>query len=533
MRNARRAFLPLLVLLVTMSAWQVLVAEAKAAVAEVSREADDQLRDLLTYSGPDVARQYESLATLQKILGYDVAGVHGQIIAHQNATQFGDRRKDLTLAFRGLGKSTTGTVVRAIAYILRNPNVRILIASATTEAPEEIHENIHGHLTTNETLIRLFGDFYTDNAKGKAGRFSKRSSTILQRADRAIGEGTITVLGAGKQAAMRHFDVVFADDLVTLETSRTKRQRANLSTWHGSTLAGTFMPHTKVHYIGTRYYPDDLWDVLVTGGPDQSAGLLAGAALQIPMVENFADPQDMWIPTCPERFDAATCVEAYRTMSRYHFLAQMQQDTSSGNGLIFSYGDFRWWGAGENEPPASAVYFQFSDLAAKKTETGDYFANCTVSVAQVGGELCVWVRDLVRDRLGMREQRETIISQIEKWHPAQAGIEAVQMQAGFAEEIQQGTLANVSPVRVETDKVFRARRVSHLVEGHRVFFPVPDSAAGRVCQPLVEELSRFPDSGNDDCTDAFVGALTLAVLGDWFAGAGNIVTAGSLEALSL
>lgn len=533
MRDARRHIIAALVLLMALTAWQMLVAEAKAVACEVSREADDQLRELLTYSGPDADRQFESIATLQRLLGYDVHPVHEQIIRHQNLTQFGGRDQDLTLAFRGLGKSTTGTIVRAIAYVIRDPNVRVLLTSATTEAPVELHEAIHEHLLGNETLIRLFGPFYADRALEKSGRFAKRSSTILQRTQRTVGEGTFTVLGAGKQAAMRHFDVVFADDLVTLETSRTPKQRANLSAWYGSTLAGTWLPQTKVHHIGTRYYPDDQWEQLVEGGPDESSGVLAGHVLSIPAVRNFGDPWEQWELTAPERFTPASMRDRLRFMTRYHFLAQMQQDTRSGEGIIFSYGNFRWWGNGECEPPADAVHFQFSDLAAKKTQTGDYFANVTISVAKVNGELCVWVRDLVRDRMGMRGMRESILSQIQKWQPAQAGIEAVQMQAGFAEEIQQGTLANIVAVPVEADKVFRARRISHLVEGHRVYFPLPDTVSGRICQPLVDELSRFPDGEHDDAVDAFVGAVTLAVLGDWFSGAGVVTGSGSLEALTL
>lgn len=532
MRSAR-AWGIWLVVVVSLTAWQMLVQEAKAEAAEVGRAEDDALREMLTYSGPDADRQAESLATLQRILGYDVFHVHEQIIRHQNITQFGDRDQDLVLAFRGLGKSTTGTITRTIAYILRDHNVRILITSAATEAPIEIHQAIHAHLSTNETLIRLFGPFYDPKAQTKRGRFAEKSSTILQRTDTTLGEGTITVLGVGKQAAMRHFDVVFADDLVTLETSRTHTQRSNLQAWYGSTLVGTWLPHTKVHHIGTRYYPGDQWELLVDGGPDESAGVLHGSDLRIRMVENFDAPQDEWLPTHPERYDAAACVRRLRSMGRYHFLAQMQQDTRSGEGIIFNYADFRWWGAGENEPPADAVHFQFSDLAAKKTDTGDFFVNVTVSVADVGGERRVWLRDMVRGRMGMRAQREAIMAQAQKWSPMQAGIEAVAMQAGFAEEVMEATLANIVPVTVEADKVFRARKVSHLVETNRVYFPLPDTAAGRICQPLVDELTRFPDADHDDCVDAFVGALTLAVLGSWSRGVGEMYSAGTLEATNL
>lgn len=512
--RARGLVIALVVFLMAHQAIGNLFAGELRAQAATKRQAEDnELRELLTYSGPDEDLQFESIAKLADILDLEVRDQHAEIIRHQNRTQFGSRKADLTLAYRGLGKSTIGTIVRAIAYVIRNPKIRILFASDTTESAESFHDEVQQHLLNNRTLIRLFGHFYVEKPRDKFGRTNQRESTILQARGRRTKEGTFTCRGIGKQMAGAHFEVIFGDDLVTLDKSRTPTQRGNLVAWHGSTMLGTRQPHTNTHYIGTRYYPHDLWDELENGRQDETTGPLKKATLKLQMVTVLED--GTWVSNDPEAYSGEECQEVARMMGRYHFNAQMQQDTQSGEGIIFCYADFRWYGGSEPEPPARSdlQIFQYADLAAKKTDTGDFFAHVTIGIGEVRGEKRIYVLDGVQERAGMRRQRELILSQANYWKPYRAGVEAVAMQAGFAEEIKHMTTLPISGVQVEADKVFRARRVSYLVEDHRVYFPMPDTASGKRMKPLIEELTTFPEAEHDDYVDAFVGALTLAVFG--------------------
>lgn len=479
-------------------------------------------RELL-YTGADVARAAAGTRLLMRILGYQVHEPQRRIIAHQEITANLNRRDaDLTLAFRGVGKSTGGTITRGIKYLLPNPNIRILIGSDTEDAAAAFHGPITQHLQTNALLITLFGRFLDPAARGDLGRVSDSRSTIFQRTNVTLPEPTFTCLGIGGQAASRHFDVALLDDLVTMQRSRTSAQRSLLSAWHASTLIGCLQPRAKVHYLGTRYYPQDLWDELEFGRPDEGGnGPLRNATLRIPMVTgpggapwDPALPREQWEPTYPERFPIEVCLDRRRRMGAYHFAAQMQQDCALGEGQIFMPPDFRWWSHHENQPPDDAAVWQYSDLAAKKTETGDYFATVTIKVGtDKDGGRSIWVLDLIRERLGTGAQKASIIESVKLWRPIQHGVEAVAMQAGFAEEVRDSSGLPVEPCEVEKDKVFRARRVSPMVEAHRVYFPVPEIAAGKRCEPLVSELSTFPDGDHDDTVDAFVGAITLAMFG--------------------
>ena len=486
--------------------------------AEISRLETERYRSRLKktilYKGPDPVRQEAAVYWLARALGYWVHGPHRQIIRHQNLTAFGQRQSDLTLGFRGLGKSTVGNIVRCVKYIIDNPNVRILIGSDTGDAAEKFLREVRSHLQFNEDLRAMFGTFLSTDRYSDLGRYRDSYMTIRQRADRTISEPTITTLGIGSQAAGGHYDVILLDDLVTIRNSRTPTQKKNVNDWHGSTLLGCTMPHTVVHYLGTRYFPHALYQDLSERRVAETQGVLGECTLKIPALLHRGTDDER--SNEPERYSLEYLLKMEKRMGRYHFASQMQQDTSAGEGLVFRYNDFRWYGGeGVDDRPTNDKLgiFQFSDLTGRKTDTGAFYVSVTIGVTMdtEPGQRRVYVLDIARKRCGMRDQRQSILQQINLWNPIQHGIEAVQMQAGFAEEVGEVYDRRAIPVEVETDKVFRARRVAPVVEAERVFFPYPDSPLGRRMAPLVDELCAFPDSEYVDCVDAFVGAITLAL----------------------
>lgn len=473
-----------------------------------------RLKAKITYKGPDPQLQAEKLYWLARTCGYYVHHPHLQIIEHQNLTAFGDRDADMTLGARGFGKSTAGTIVRAIAYHLDNPNWRILLVSDTQTAAERLLREIRTILQTNRDLIDMFGRFFGADRYSDLGRYRDSYATTLLRTDPTISEATFTCLGVGGQAASMHFEVIILDDLVTIRNSRTKKQRDNLTEWHGSTMLGCALETTKTHYVGTRYYPNDQYQVLDQGRIDEDAGVLFGATLKIPALVVGADGQET--SNYPERFTTAHLQKRRRKMGRYHFNAQMQQDTSSADGMVFRYPEFKWYGTDDADRaavPKGLGIYQYTDLPAKRTSAGDFMATVTIGVTP-GREIAerqIYVLDLVHERCGMGKMRTNIADAVRKWNPVQHGVEAVAMQAGFAQEMQERIDRRIQPVEVETDKFFRAQRVAPCFEFGQVYFPMPDTARGKAMAVLIEELCTFPDGDNDDCVDAVVGAITLAL----------------------
>lgn len=482
---------------------QELLLERKAAILYgVGEDYEDLDADLLDLS----------VLTLGETLGYEADPLARDIVRWQNDTLRTGGDSDLVLAYRGGGKTTWGTITRAIWYAVRERNVRELFTSETQPAAKGMLRAVTGHLENNADLIAMFGRF-VPLSRDRRRVWEATAATIRQRTKLSLVEPTFMALGVGGQAASYHFDVIFGDDLVTFRGARTKASRLLLSDWQGSTLEGLKMPKTKTHFCGTRYFPGDLWEQLEKGRrEDGGHGPLEGSVLKIPS-ESIVNGERR--ATSPGRFPLEILDRKRELMGRLHYAAQMLQDTEGMKGEIFNLADFCYY---DPEDPTLEHFregwsaWQYFDLVSKKTDTGDYFAGITILVSP--DRQVIDVVDLQHFRGGLSKQRRAIRNAVAIWRPVIAGVEAVAMQAGFAEEIQESELTQVEPQKVETDKVFRAMRITPTVEAGKVRLPIPTSALGQRMDVFVEELVRFPDPGtHDDTVDAFVGAITLAIYG--------------------
>ena len=457
-----------------------------------------------------------SVATVHKLLGFEMDELAESCIRHQNATIIAGEGADLILAPRGGGKSTTATQTRCCWYILRNFNIRILVASATEGAAQTIFEPVRLNLENNRDLIEMFGRFRP--SPGDVGRkWSNGRITIRQRR-RYFGEPTVMCLGIGGQASSRHFDVVLLDDIVTMAQARTRAQRRLLDDWYGSTLTGCLILGSISHHIGTRYYPGDQWDVLIKGRTGQSTGALAHRTLIVKALTTDAAGNEV---SYSKRFPVALLHDLRERAGPAHFDAQYQQDTARMEGEVWSYADFQWWD--ELDPLELArirqwPVFLYFDLANKKTDVGDYFAGVAMSIAPDKTE--IYVRDLVRFRGSTPKQRMAIDSWCKYWQPMVAGVEAIGSQAGFAEEIRDYSLLPVVPRERKHDKVSEGHSVAGLSASGKVFFPLPTDKdgtrpAGDRVAVMIEEMLAFPNGDHDDAVDAYVGCLLQAMFDDW------------------
>jgi hypothetical protein len=138
---------------------------------------------------------------LMRLLGYQVADCHMSMLIHQESAE-----KTLTLAPRGIGKSTSMTVVRTIFELLLNPNIRILIVSNTQTQAETFLREVKQHFERNEKFIEVFGDMI-------GTKWDTKEIDIKMRTTFAK-ESNVTCLGVGGAIIGRHYDLIIGDDLV-------------------------------------------------------------------------------------------------------------------------------------------------------------------------------------------------------------------------------------------------------------------------------------------------------------------------------
>jgi len=175
-----------------------------------------------------------------RLLGYELRPFHRQMLEFQSAVT----DTALQLAPRGFGKSTILTITRAVYEILRNPNIRILIASNTQLQAEVFLREIKFHLAMNERVIETFGRFADER------KWDTREIVVAPRTSSAK-EATITCVGVGDPVASRHYDLIIANDLVDEENSRTEGQREKVRTWYYKTLGPCLEPDGRLFIVGT------------------------------------------------------------------------------------------------------------------------------------------------------------------------------------------------------------------------------------------------------------------------------------------
>lgn len=495
--------------------------ERKAAILYgVGKNPADLNPDLLDFSvevlGTTLGYEYDTLA--RKIVRWQNDTIREAGWYRSGNILAGSASDDLILAYRGGGKSTWGTIVRSIWYLVRDPDLRIGLTSETEELPKAFMREIGGHMVSNVDLREMFGEF-----RGQGRVWDSKAIVIAQRRKIHLKEPSLHAFGVGGQSAGWHYDVKIADDLVTFKGSRTLVVRKSLSDWYDSTYGGLDMRHTISHHLGTPYFPGDLYDRLENGRKDEGekTGSLQAQTMKIP-AEYVAIENDVPVrrATSPTRLPLEYLDKKRIKIGRIHYGTQYMMDRSLMVGSVFSLSDFNWYDPDDpnlrmlRQGWARYCYF---DLKATSKSIGDFF--CGVVVAVAPDKSRVDVVDLVREHWGMSKQRRAIINLTRRHQATLSGIEAVQMQTAFAEEIQESELIPCEPVKVETDKVARAMSVSPQVEAHKVWLPMSDPNAEHehpLCvrmRPFLEELVQFPNGDHDDTVDAFVGAMKLAFYG--------------------
>jgi len=430
-----------------------------------------------------------------RILNYELRPFHQDLLAFQSAAK--DAR--LQLAPRGYGKSTILTIARAIFEILRNPNIRILIASNTQLQAEVFLREITSHLALNERLISTFGRFEGDH------KWDTREIIVAPRTSPAK-ESTITCVGVGGPVASRHYDLIICDDIVDEETARTEVQREKVRTWYYKTLLPCLEPDGRIFLVGTRYHYLDLYGHLLKNELADKHQIIRAIA---------PDGTTPW----PEKFSLEWLERRKEQTGSIIFASQYQNDTELMKGEIFREEWFRFY---EDEPDWEAMDFWIGcDPAATKADvllTGrkaesDYWTivvGARKKDSQGEYERHVYVKELWRARCTKQEYIDELRRKVERYQPQRVLIETVAAQEYLAQDVEKFT--SVQRVDRTKDKVSRAYWVQAFFENAQVLFP-PKHLQTRpeMWQALEEELILFPSAEHDDLFDGLETMMQGAV----------------------
>lgn len=161
----------------------------------------------------------------------------------------GDRK--LILLPRGHQKSTIITVGWVIQQLLKDPNIRVQIISATWKLSKDLLHQIKA-VMTGTALKDIFGDFTTNQT-----RWTTEFIDIAQRT-KITKDPTISTAGIDTGKTGAHADLMVFDDIVSPENTTTPEQVRKVTDSFRDCLP-LLDPGGRIVVIGTRYSMGDLY----------------------------------------------------------------------------------------------------------------------------------------------------------------------------------------------------------------------------------------------------------------------------------
>jgi phage terminase large subunit-like protein len=384
------------------------------------------------------------------LLGYDITPtIHFPIIVHQ-ATH----AHSLTLAFRGAGKTTIATITDAIGNIVRYPDIRILIGSKTLNNAQDFLKEIKGHFESNVAFREVFGNWV-----GKR-QWDERSIEVSRRTMNRK-EPTIMTVGADGAVASKHYDVIYFDDLVEEENSRTDHMRKRLHNWFYGVLLPCLEPpdpriplRGQLRGSGTRYHPEDLYNHL-------QQHEFADTTLVIPALNESGESN--W----PGKFSREFLQRKREAMGTVIFSAQYQCDCEAMKGEIFDFDHFQRHPGAEFPKKEACKVFMGVDLAIGEKAANDLFALVVIGVKDDH----YWILDYEEARLRFNDQTSRILDYYKKYEPIWCAVETNAYQLAQIHNLKDRD-PTFRGLRVNThkDKVTRAWKLTPHFEGGKVHF---------------------------------------------------------------
>jgi predicted phage terminase large subunit-like protein len=415
-----------------------------------------------------------------EVLGYDVQNFHLAMMRHQFA-----HPDSMVLVFRGAGKSTVCTITKAIHLLIKNPNLRILIASKVVTQAETFLKEIKNHFESNDKIEYYFGKYYDakSDKKWDAREIEVLPRTSLQK------EGSITCIGVGGMVVGRHYDVILSDDLVDDVNTATPHQREKVKTWYYQVLDPTLeppspdVPHRGEHHrMGTRYHHADLYGHLLKNE-------LKDSTLTIRALDE--EGRSPW----PKKYPAKWFRDKKRKSGTIIFNAQYQCDTEAMMGEIFQYDHCKRIPRSEYPALDTLKVYMGVDLAISEDEKADKFA---IVVIGIDNEKNVYVLEYFEDQLRFNAQTEKILELYAKWDPIKCAIETNAYQLAQYQHLKhQDKEIRLKPVVTIRDKIARAWKLSPRFEDGKVFFALDEH------DHLIEHFVLFPNHRYKDLFDAF------------------------------
>lgn len=395
-------------------------------------------------------------------------------------------------------KTTMATIAFTIWCILKQPNLRILVASSKRQFAKRLMHEIKGHLLRSEVVQELWPDVvYPDETSWKKScKFLTDEIEVKRSYHDKVPSVSVGSVEGGTVG--NHFHLIILDDLVDRDNHKTPGMREDVKDFVNEVENQLRRPDEwcptggRVVDIGTPWHFDDAHAMIRKKHAKQLRTYIRGIYGKPGKTDGTK--HDIIFP---EEFDQKLIHRKVTAMGRLVANAQMFCDARPSTQAIFKEEKFRWFEMG-NEPPVMRVYTSIDPNRSEKTKN-DPVAIVTAGIDAFGH---IWVLDYTGGHPAGEELLEKIQAHVERWAPEQVFCEDNNYQnqiQHFARTFfaRRGMYINFVPVtRGNTRKFDRITAMVPLVDSGMLHLP-----RNNVGQAVADELKVY-EGKNDDICDA-------------------------------
>jgi phage terminase large subunit-like protein len=447
------------------------------------------------------------------ILGYTdltpKTGFHGEFCEHLENK---DNKFKLSLTPRGSLKSSIGTIGHPIQEIIKNPNIRILLASEKFTISTAFLTEIKGHFEKNEKFRALYG-----NLIGK-DKWTGSEITVSTRT-RWRKEPTISCAGIDVTKVGMHYDRIKVDDPHSDQNTQSQDQIDKVIRWF-KLLFSLLDPGGYLDVNGTIWHYGDLYNYIQNKERERQK---KGRKKRFTVFKRtaFTGTQDdllndrvtkdklLW----PERLSADFLKDTLIEQGPYIFSCQYLLNPIDDETAVFK----RSWIQTCTKLQVPKNLSIYSTVDPMRDEEGkDYLAITTCGMDE---NWRVYILDVRRLKADEHDTVDEMFKVYKKWNPIKIGFESVAWQKtyyNYVKMLQVMRNIRMPIVQLKTDtKVSKRMRIKSMVPYWKAgLFTIVtnktlDTLEGNKAV-LVDELTRYPKVTNDDCIDAlaYINQLT-------------------------
>ena len=446
---------------------------------------------------PDQVKEFshESLFFLSTML----LGYKDWDVVHDDLERFLMRpsaRKAILLP-RGHMKSTIVTVAYVVFRILRNPNIRVLVANQVWDMSRKFLREIKGQLEMSP-LRALYGEFVSP-------KWNEDEIVVRQRS-KSLKEPTVLTTGSEAEITGGHFDLIVLDDLTGLQNSQTPEQREKTKRFRRS-MFNLLEPGSELIEIGTRWHLDDTFSVVLSAEREfydvMVRQVVENGKIIFPKKFNlrFDPSRKSWAYVESPSMDYIDYLK--KSMPLSEFNAQYMNNPIDSENAIFRASYFRYF---DRRPDGLYVSMKVDPAISQKQEA-DYTA---ITVTGMDKNRDIYLLDYAQGHWSPSEIINQIFLKHGQWKPQDTGLESVGFQRtlkwALEEEMRRrGRHFGVTEVKTGT-MVSKESRIKALEPYYR---------EGKIYhshwmkgKELETQLLTFPKSVHDDL--CFVAGTRIA-----------------------